>query len=124
LPAFLAFCRECAGEPFRDWQPSGREPPLVADALAETRAAQQLLSAPADDRILIVVSDGMPAGRRCTEQDLRNVVRLLVREPRLIVVGIGPDIEHVRDFYPHSRASVALDRFAGAIAELLRAVLE
>jgi hypothetical protein len=89
-------------------------------------AAEQLLSAPADDRILIVVSDGMPAGRRSTEQDLRNVVRLLAREPRLrlIGVGIGPDTDHVREFYPHSRASVALDRFAAVLAELLRAVLE
>jgi hypothetical protein len=89
-------------------------------------AAEQLLSAPADDRILIVVSDGMPAGRRSTEQDLRNVVRLLVREPRLrlIGVGIGPDTDHVSDFYPHSRASVPLDRFAATLAELLRAVLE
>jgi hypothetical protein len=89
-------------------------------------AAEQLLSAPADDRILIVVSDGMPAGRRSTEQDLRNVVRLLAREPqlRLIGVGIGPDTDHVRDFYPHSRASVGLDQFAGVLADLLRAVLE
>jgi hypothetical protein len=89
-------------------------------------AAEQLLSAAADDRMLIVVSDGMPAGRRSTDQDLRNVVRLLVREPRLrlIGVGIGPDTDHVRDFYPNSRASVPLDRFAGVLAELLRAVLE
>jgi hypothetical protein len=89
-------------------------------------AAEQLLSAQADDRILIVVSDGMPAGRRSTEQDLRNVIRLLVREPRLrlIGVGIGPDTDHVRDFYPNSRASVPLERFAGVLAELLRAVLE
>ncbi len=52
-------------------------------------AAEQLLSAPADDRILIVVSDGMPAGRRSTDQDLRNVVRLLAREPRLRLIGVG-----------------------------------
>src|SRR5215472_396523 len=41
VPAFLAFCRECAREPLRDWQPSGREPALVADALAETRDARR-----------------------------------------------------------------------------------
>src|SRR5262249_46664833 len=89
-------------------------------------AAEQLLSAPADDRILIVVSDGVPAGCRSTDEDLRNVVRLLVREPRLrlIGVGIGPDTDHVRDFYPNSRASVPLDRFAAVLAELLRAILE
>src|SRR5262249_14712314 len=89
-------------------------------------AAEQLLSAAADDRILIVASDGMPAGRRSTDQDLRNVARLLAREPRLrlIGVGIGPDTDHVRDFYPNSRASVPLDRFAAVLAELLRSVLE
>src|SRR5262249_3376541 len=41
VPAFIAFCRECAREPFRDWQPSGREVALVADALAETRDARR-----------------------------------------------------------------------------------
>src|SRR5262245_32475057 len=41
VPAFIAFCRECAHEPLRDWRPSGREPALVADALAETRDARQ-----------------------------------------------------------------------------------
>jgi hypothetical protein len=108
-------------------RPGGNNTPgFNDDGPCLREAAEQLLSAPADDRILIVVSDGMPAGRRSTEQDLRNVVRLLGREPRLrlIGVGIGPDTDHVRDFYPHSRASVPLDRFAGAIAELLQAMLE
>jgi len=108
-------------------RPGGNNTPgFNDDGPCLREAAEQLLSNPADDRILIVVSDGMPAGRRSTEQDLRNVVRLLVREPglRLIGVGIGPDTDHVRDFYPHSRASVGLDLFAGVLAELLQAVLE
>jgi cobalamin biosynthesis protein CobT len=108
-------------------RPGGNNTPgFNDDGPCLREAAEQLLSAPADDRILIVVSDGMPAGRRSTEQDLRNVVRLLAREPRLrlIGVGIGPDTDHVRDFYPHSRASVPLERFAGTLAELLRSVLE
>jgi cobalamin biosynthesis protein CobT len=107
-------------------RPGGNNVPGYKDGPCLREAAEQLLSAQADDRILIVVSDGMPAGRRSTEQDLRNVVRLLAREPRLrlIGVGIGPDTDHVRDFYPNSRAGVPLDRFAGAIAELLRVVLE
>jgi hypothetical protein len=41
VPAFLAFCRECAWEPFREWKASGREPALVADALAETQDARR-----------------------------------------------------------------------------------
>jgi cobaltochelatase CobT len=84
-------------------RPGGNNTPgFNDDGPCLREAAEQLLSAPADDRILIVVSDGMPAGRRSTEQDLRNVVRLLAREPRLrlIGVGIGPDTDHVRDFYP------------------------
>jgi len=107
-------------------RPGGNNTPGFNDGPCLREAAEQLLSAPADDRILIVVSAGMPAGRRSTAQDLRNVVRLLAREPRLrlISVGIGPDTDHVRDFYPHARASVPLDRFAATLAELLRAVLE
>jgi hypothetical protein len=108
-------------------RPGGNNTPgFNDDGPCLREAAEQLLSAPADDRILIVVSDGMPAGRRSTEEDLRHVIRLLAREPRLrlIGVGIGPDTDHVRDFYPNSRASVPLERFAGVLAELLRAVLE
>src|SRR4051794_5356723 len=41
VPMFLQFCRECAREPLRDWQPSGREPALVAAALDETRATRR-----------------------------------------------------------------------------------
>ena len=77
-------------------------------------------------RAVAMRAASLPASRRSTEQDLRDVVRLLVREARLrlIGVGLGPDTAHVRDFSPHARASVPLDRFAATLAELLRAVLE
>src|SRR4051794_16369343 len=40
-PAFVAFCRECAREPYRGWRPSGREAAVVAEALAQTRDARR-----------------------------------------------------------------------------------
>src|SRR5262245_19234949 len=88
-------------------------------------AADHLLKCPADDRMLIVVSDGLPEGRRSTEKDLREAVASLSVDPtlKLIGVGLGPDTGHVKEYYPHSVANVPVNRFAAEIAELLRGIL-
>jgi hypothetical protein len=88
-------------------------------------AAAHLVNCPADDRILIVVSDGLPEGRRSTEKDLREAVASLGGDStlKLIGVGLGPDTGHVKEFYPNSVANVPVARFAAEIAELLRGIL-
>jgi cobalamin biosynthesis protein CobT len=87
--------------------------------------ASHLTACPADDRILIVVSDGLPEGRRSTEKDLREAVASLSGDPtlKLIGVGLGPDTGHVKEYYPNSVSNVPVARFASEIADLLRGIL-
>jgi nitric oxide reductase activation protein len=89
-------------------------------------AAERLLHHPATDRLLLVVSDGLPEGRRSSSQDLHNAVREL-REARpalkLVGIGLGSGTDHVRDFYPQSVANVPVSQFAAEIGTLLRQTL-
>jgi cobalamin biosynthesis protein CobT len=89
-------------------------------------AADDLLAWSAVDRLLIVVSDGLPEGRRSSEDDLRTAVRKLRARGdglKLIGIGLGPETEHVKDFYPESIANVPVSRLATEIGGLLRRTL-
>jgi hypothetical protein len=94
-------------------------------------AAGRLLRWPATDRLLLVVSDGLPEGRRSSPADLHAAVRELRgggtsgggQGLKLIGIGLGPGTEHVRDFYPESVASVPVPQFAQEIGGLLRRCL-
>jgi hypothetical protein len=86
-------------------------------------AAEGLLGWSVAQRVLIVVSDGLPEGCRSQPEDLTKAVAALRAEGaalKLIGVGLGPETEHVKQFYPESVANVPLDRFAAEIGELLR----
>ncbi|TNE44830.1 MAG: hypothetical protein EP343_29705 [Deltaproteobacteria bacterium] len=84
-------------------------------------AADFLLEQSAYERILIAVSDGYPEGRRSSPQDLTNTIRELSKEPiNLIGVGLGPDTQHVKEFYPQSIAEVPVNQFADKLGDLLR----
>ena len=89
-------------------------------------AAQDLLDWSASERLLIVVSYGLPEGKRSGPDDLRRAVKTLTsqhKELKLIGVGLGAGTGHVRDFYPESVADVPADRFAEEIGTLLRKAL-
>jgi hypothetical protein len=78
------------------------------------------------DRLLLVVSDGLPEGRRSSEDDLRTAVRKLRARGdglKLIGIGLGPETEHVKDFYLESIANVPVSRLATEIGGLLRRTL-
>ncbi|MBM4360625.1 MAG: hypothetical protein FJ096_21160 [Deltaproteobacteria bacterium] len=83
-------------------------------------AAELLLARREEDRVLIVLSDGMPEGRRSNAEDLRAAVAALTREVTLIGVGLGPATEHVRDFYPNAIANVPIEELAARLAALVR----
>lgn len=89
-------------------------------------AAGELSDQPEVDRLLIVVSDGEPAGVRSGPGDLRAAIRRL-SEPgadiTLIGVGLGPDTAHVEAYYPNAVANVPVEGFSDALGELLRDVL-
>jgi hypothetical protein len=89
-------------------------------------AAEGLLARNEADRLLIVVSDGLPEGRRSNEGDLRNAVQQLSslgRQLKLVGIGLGPQTDHVSKYYPESIANVPLERFADEIGGLLERVL-
>jgi cobaltochelatase CobT len=87
-------------------------------------AANALLGEPAEDRFLIVVSDGLPAGCRSSDDDLHAAIAALADAPlELLGVGLGEGTEHVATFYPKAIASVPLERFADAMAGAIEAAL-
>ena len=75
----------------------------------------------AKDRFVVVVSDGGPAGSRSNAQDLERVVRGIMGENRvhLIGLGLGMGTDHVRHFYPRSIANVAEADFPSRIGQLI-----
>jgi hypothetical protein len=89
-------------------------------------AAAGVSQRPESDRLLVVVSDGIPEGRRSGEADLHQAVATL-KDPRLGLrltgIGLGPNTEHVRRFYPDSVANVPVEQFAAEIGKLLERVL-
>lgn len=87
-------------------------------------AARLLLDRPEPDRVLIVLSDGRPEGRRSDESDLRRTIRKLAGEPvHLIGVGVGKGTGHVREFYPESVADVAPEKLAECLGGLIERCL-
>jgi hypothetical protein len=114
------------GEEIAGTRPGGNNQPLYNDdgpCLAE--AANLLLDQPGREHVLIVVSDGIPEGRRSQPDDLHTAVREANRVSglRLVGIGLGPGTEHVKTYYPESIASVPVDRLADEIGLLLRQAL-
>ena len=88
--------------------------------------ATKLLAQPGTDRILVVVSDGIPEGTRSEPDDLHRAVATLreqSEELRLVALGLGPHTSHVRQFYPESMADVPLAKFARTIGALVEQML-
>jgi len=106
-------------------RPGGNNNPHYNDdgpCLAE--AGRELQSIAANDRVLVVISDGSPEGVRSGPDDLKTAVEHLSASNVLLFgVGLGPGTEHVRSFYPASIASVPVEAFARTMAELLEEVI-
>lgn len=87
-------------------------------------AAKQLLGWSASSRLLIVVSDGAPEGRRSGAEDLTQAVACLADEPLgLVALGLGPGTAHVTRFYADAVADVPIDRFAQEIGRLIERIV-
>lgn len=94
------------------------------DGPALTAAAEQLLSLQATRHLLIVVSDGGPAGRHSDEEDLRLAVSQINESGiDLIGVGIGEGTGHVREYYPRHLAEVPVSEFPERMGALVRELL-
>jgi hypothetical protein len=114
------------GEEIAGNRPGGNNQPLYNDdGPCVCDAGNKLLEEPACEHVLIVVSDGVPEGRRSSPEDLHTAVKELSAVPglRLVGIGLGAGTEHVKDFYPESRAGVPADKLAEEIGALLRQAL-
>jgi cobalamin biosynthesis protein CobT len=90
-------------------------------------AAEELLDLPYQEKMLIVVSDGLPEGSRSTADDLHKAVaelRATGAGLQLLGIGLGPGTDHVRQFYPTCVASVPVERLAEEIGQLLQQSLQ
>ena len=76
---------------------------------------------PAPQKFLVVVSDGIPAGRRSGPDDLKTAVKGVLGRGgiHLIGLGLGGGTEHVGDFYPRSMANVPEVEFPTRIGRLI-----
>jgi cobalamin biosynthesis protein CobT len=85
------------------------------------QAAGLLRQRPENKKILIVISDGVPAGRRSDESDLQRAIAQIQKEGSIYLfgIGLGPGTTHVRKFYPNHKAEVQENRMATEIGNLI-----
>src|SRR5262249_61336993 len=72
-----------------------------------------------DERLLVVITDGMPN----SPDELRQLVsELLQLEPelKLVALGLGPETEQVKEFFPESKVNLPVERLGVEIGDLLR----
>gem|GEM_PF-825498 len=88
-------------------------------------ASARLAKQGAKEKFLIVLSDGQPAGKHSTYNDLHQAVKqiLTTTDQRLIAIGLGPGTEHVGTYYPFSAPNIPVSRLAEKLAGLIRDVV-
>jgi hypothetical protein len=111
LDNFKEMAREVAGD-----RPGGHNQPRYNDDGPCVReAAEILLAQPARQRLLLVVSDGRPEGRRSTAGDLHAAIAEVSRRLHIVGLGLGKGTSHVTEFYPHAVADIPPEDLARAI---------
>jgi hypothetical protein len=98
------------------------------DGWAVHQVSQRLQKQKASEKLLIVLSDGLPAPSAAhsdEEFDLKKVVEGITKETRqkVIGLGIGRDTEHVRQYYPNNIANVEVHEMAETLAELIKEMI-
>jgi hypothetical protein len=85
-------------------------------------AALRLAKQPAGRRVLIVISDGEPEGRRSGAHDLRRAIESIEArgEVDLVAIGLGPQTGHVHRYYRHAVANVRIPDLSREIAAVLQ----
>lgn len=88
-------------------------------------AAERLRARPSNTRILLVMSDGEPSGPTDGTSELRRAVNdiLAARDVMLVGVGIGPETDHVREYYPDATANVPLVSLPKVLGQCIERLL-
>jgi midasin (ATPase involved in ribosome maturation) len=100
-----------------------------SDGYCLEQASQDLQKSKGKDSFLIVFSDGLPvpdskhAGKKF---DLHKVIENIRKntKQKLIGVGLGPDTEHVKDFYPTSLPNLRLKDIPATLGALLEDMIK
>lgn len=110
----------------RNSNPGGHNQAAFNDDGPCLLAASEHLKGQASSRkLLLVLSDGIPAGRRSGEAELREAVRsiLSTTDQILVGLGLGPGTDHVADFYPIALPGIRAEELPERLAALLVDVL-
>lgn len=92
------------------------------DADAVKDAYKELIQQPADEHVLIVISDGQPVGDDA-ESRLLSVIEDVRKRVHLVGLGLGEDTRHVEQFYPHARGCIPVPELSRQIGSVLQKVL-
>ncbi len=85
-------------------------------------AVEALNAIPVAQRVLVVLTDGLPHGRRSGPAELSAAVARSRRAGiDIIGVGVGPGATHVRDFYPRAVVVERVEGLAQAMVGVLAA---
>jgi Mg-chelatase subunit ChlD len=124
-------------------QPARERIALMAEEVAATReggnnqpaynddgpclreASETLLQRRERERVLVVISDGLPEGARSNAGDLRRAIGWAEgRGIRLLGLGLGPHTDHVESYYRFGRGEIEVGELASVVGELVGRVLE
>ena len=95
------------------------------DGWALRQASTRLARQDAEEKFLIVLSDGIPeesSAHSGSQYRLDKVVKDIEENPdqKLIGLGIGSGTEHVSEYYPNSLANIQVKEMASKLADLIR----
>lgn len=99
------------------------------DGWAVEQASLRLAKQRAQEKFLIILSDGIPEESSIhprAKYELKEIVDKIIHETdqKLIGLGIGRGTEHVENYYPSSLAGVNVLEMAEKLADLIREVIE
>lgn len=98
------------------------------DGWALEKASERLVKQKADQKFLVVLSDGTPEESSMhprSKYELGKMIKKVLEETdiRLVGLGVGRGTEHVGEYYPNSIANVKVKEMAEKLAALIKEVV-
>jgi len=124
--------RENMGGVLREVQDAGPNGNIKAqwndDGWAIQETSKRLARQRANEKFLVVLSDGLPeesSAHSGEEFDLGRMVNKIIQETnqKLIGLGIGGGTKHVEKFYPNSLADIDVKEMAEKLADIIREMI-
>lgn len=102
------------------------QPSYNDDGPCLLEAAEGLAKQPGSDKFLIVLSDGVPEGRRSSSADLTSAVETIQSKGKvnMVALGLGSGTEHVSNYYPTSLPNISAHDLPDVLPALLEDIME